>query len=55
MKHPPSVVIALLVLFILSQVIGLFILNNDIAELPFGIERPDVEPNQAWIFLAPQS
>ncbi len=53
MKHPPSTVAALLLLFLSAQLIGLFVLNSaNLEEDPFpGIERPDVAPSQSYIFI----
>ena len=64
MKHQPSTVLILLILFLASQFIGLFVLDNyidkDLTEetgvvsykaLPAGIERPDIAPNFSFIFL----
>ncbi len=64
MKHPPSVVALLLSLFLSANFIGLFVLNSYVdkaatletgvmsyRELPFGIQRPDVAPDQSYIFI----
>ncbi|MBS3133346.1 hypothetical protein J4470_04485 [Candidatus Woesearchaeota archaeon] len=65
MKHPPSTVLVLLSLFLLAQFIGLFVLDSYIdkeltaetgvvtyKELPAGIERPDIAPDYAFVFIA---
>ena len=65
MKHSVSVVLALMVLFISAQFIGLLVLSNyvdkEITEetgvvsykaLPGGIERPDVAPNYAFVIIS---
>jgi len=65
MKHQPSIVLVMLVLFLLAQFIGLFVLDNYIdkessaetgvltyKELPAGLERPDIAPNYAFIFIS---
>lgn len=65
MKHPPSVVVTLLALFLSAQFIGLFVLDKYVdaaataetgvttyRELPAGLERPDVAPGQSFIFIA---
>ncbi len=65
MKHSPSVTATLLVLFLSANFIGLFVLNSyvDLAatseagvtsyrELPSGIQRPDIAPEQSYIFIA---
>lgn len=53
MKHPSSVVAVLLLLFLSAQFIGLFVLKSaDFKEPPFpGLERPDIEPDQSYIFI----
>ncbi len=53
MKHPPSVVAVLLLLFISAQFMGLFVLNSANPEDdPFpGLKRPDVAPGQSYIFI----
>ena len=64
MKHPVPVVASLLALFFLANVIGLFVLDRYVdpeateesgapayRELPAGIERPDLEPSLALIYI----
>ncbi len=53
MKHPPSVVIALLALFLSAQFMGLFVLKSANLEAdPFpGFERPDIAPERSYIFI----
>ncbi|MBI2664814.1 hypothetical protein HYX10_05750 [Candidatus Woesearchaeota archaeon] len=64
MKHPASVVVTLLALFFSAQIVGLLVLGSYIdraatadtgittyKELPAGIERPDIAPNYAFIFI----
>lgn len=64
MKHPTGIVITLLAMFLLSQLIGVFVLKNYIdteetektgvltyKELPSGIERPELNPKYSFIFI----
>ncbi len=64
MNHSFPIVFALLGLFFVAQFIGLFVLDNYVDQeltektgivsykaLPGGIERPDVEPNYAFLFI----
>ncbi len=51
MKHTLQVTLLLVLLFVLAQLIGLGITARYLEEgtLPYGIERPDVEENTAYI------
>jgi presenilin-like A22 family membrane protease len=53
MKHSVKVTFILIALFLLSQVIGLIIVNiyMDVDELPLNIERPDLEPQTSLITI----
>ncbi len=53
MKHTWSVTIVLLAIFLLAQVIGLFVTNHYLAkpELPLNIERPQFEEDTSFIPL----
>ncbi|MFH1408470.1 MAG: presenilin family intramembrane aspartyl protease [Nanoarchaeota archaeon] len=64
MKHVPPVTLAIVVLFLVAQVIGLFILDayidesasSEAGELvfespPFNIERPELEKSTAYLFI----
>lgn len=65
MKHTTGIVIAILLLFFLSQVAGLFIVYKYVdtektletgklewKQLPYGQERPKVEPNFSYVPIA---
>jgi presenilin-like A22 family membrane protease len=51
MKHTLKVTLVLTVLFLLSHLIGLFIVSEyvDTGELPYGIERPEIEENSSYL------
>jgi presenilin-like A22 family membrane protease len=50
MKHNLKVVSLMLLLFLVAQVIGLVVVSHyNTNELPFGIERPEVEPDVAFV------
>jgi presenilin-like A22 family membrane protease len=51
MKHTLKVTLILVVLFLLSHLIGLFIVSEyvDTGELPYGIERPEIEENTSYL------
>src|SRR3989344_4688610 len=52
MKHNITVVLILLVFFLLTQIIGLAIVNAYLEEpLPFGIERPEVDTETSFLPL----
>ena len=51
MKHTLKVTLVLTVLFLLAHLIGLFIVSEyvDMVELPYGIERPEIEENASYL------
>lgn len=50
MKHTLTVTILLTAIFFIIHIIGLLIVNHYLAiELPFGIERPDIEPETSYL------
>ncbi len=49
MKHSLKITLVLLLLFLAAQLIGLFIVNRSIGNLPFGFERPDYNPNTSYV------
>ena len=51
MKHTWRITLILIALFMVSQVVGLFVVDNylDKPDLPLGIERPDIEENISYI------
>lgn len=51
MKHTWQITLILIGLFIVSQIVGLFVVNSylDKPDLPLGIERPDIEENISYI------
>lgn len=61
MKHRIDITVVLILVFILSQVFGLFITSNYInisekgdigfEELPFNMERPDIEQNYTFLYI----
>jgi presenilin-like A22 family membrane protease len=61
MKHPAPLTLALIALFLASQLIGLFIVSKyvqftpagevEYKELPYDIERPDVSPTYAIVMI----
>jgi presenilin-like A22 family membrane protease len=66
MKHTTSITLYLVVLFLVSQIFGLFVINQYIdkpsteisgnvtySELPFSIERPEIEQKDySWIYIS---
>ena len=64
MKHPPYIVVSLLALFLIANVVGLFVLSaytdaqatdptatTTYKKLPAGIERPDIEPHLGFLYI----
>lgn len=52
MKHPPVTTIILTVLFFVIHLIGLLIVNHYLSiDLPYGIERPEIEPETSYLPL----
>lgn len=64
MKHTIPVTLVLVVLFLLSQIVGLFLIDKSIDKeltgvtgnvtfeaLPYQIERPDIDTNTSFIFI----
>ena len=64
MKHNVKITLLLVAVFLLAQMIGLFVIRNYIdieqtqqtgqvtfEELPLGIERPQVEENYSFIYI----
>ncbi len=61
MKHTLTITIILLITFLISQVVGLFIIDKymivnaqgeiEFKALPFGQERPDLNPTTAFIYI----
>lgn len=61
MKHSIKITSFLVLIFILSQIIGLIIVNNYVSyetegeveykELPLNIERPEMEDNFVWMYI----
>ena len=64
MKHTKTITIILITTFILSQIIGLFVVSKyldyqttvetgtaNFTQLPYGIERPEIEQNYTFIFI----
>jgi len=50
MKHTWKVTLILLGLFVISQFIGLFVVNYyNINDLPYGIERPEIDKNFSFL------
>jgi len=51
MKHPIKVTIILVTLFLMSHFVGLFIVSQYslMDELPYGIERPEIDENVSYI------
>ena len=55
MKHNLKITLILILLFVLSQIVGLVITQKYLAEatqLPFGIERPQIQPKETFIQIA---
>ncbi len=64
MKHPTKLTTILIIFFIVSQVLGLYIISQNIdfkksdetgkpefKQLPAGMERPEVEENYSWVYI----
>jgi presenilin-like A22 family membrane protease len=53
MKHTLKITLVLTLLFLAAQIIGLFITNQyiSVGELPYGIERPELEESASYIPL----
>lgn len=52
MKHTLKISFILVILFLLSHLIGLFIVSQySVSELPYGIERPELEEGTSYIPL----
>tara|TARA_Y100000034_G_scaffold14075_1_gene14704 strand:+ start:12344 stop:13300 length:957 start_codon:yes stop_codon:yes gene_type:complete len=65
MKHPTKLTTILIIFFIVSQVLGLYIVSQNIdfkksvemgetkfVDLPSGLERPEVNESYSWIYIA---
>jgi|SRR3989344_535695 len=54
MKHNLKITLILILLFLIAQLIGLFVASKFLTELPYGIEKPDIEESTSYIptFLA---
>jgi presenilin-like A22 family membrane protease len=56
MKHKPKITIILLTMFLVTQFIGLYVVNHYIAEendLPYGMDQPEIESNAEYLTLFP--
>jgi len=49
MKHKLEITILLIALFFIAQLIGLFVANKFIKELPYGIEKPELDERTSYI------
>lgn len=49
MKHDIKITILLIFLFIIAQLIGLFVVNKFLDNLPYGIEKPQIEEKTSYI------
>ena len=56
MKHKPAIIFILLRLFIVTQFIGLYVVNHysdSGEELPFGMEPPEIQSEQEYYSVFP--
>jgi len=52
MKHNMKITLLLVLLFLISQFLGIIIMKSFIQEeLPFGVERPVVEESYSWAYI----
>lgn len=62
MKHSAKITAAIITLFVIAQIIGVIVIKNNFVKddtgkieynaLPLNIERPNINPDWSWMYLA---